>query len=487
MLKDIISIRDIWVKIHKKSLRNKAFILFLDFLEQRVGGNFIYDYSHCNYEPLELLDLLGIADSLQKKGFIKNYSRNRNLPDEPKITSWGIQYLSENESDQTNFAGGSSFEDERLALAKAISEAIERNAWFTFKEFPGIHEATVSKMRKNNNSILPEKFVSYTKKQIKENPKLQITESDSFLWIKGYSWIANKPVWLPVQTVSGNKDLRGFSLSSKEPVIRSSITNGLATHPKKINALLLASLEIIERDAYMITWLNQISPEKIDINEFLKEKNSLSKLIKLCKQYRLLPHILSLPTDAPAYVVSIVLEDLSETLPRFTLGLKAHRNLAAAIEGAILEALRMHKVIRLEKKNKKNNWNKNTKAVDIRHLDRLLYWSEPERSERLNFLIKGKKKNLKNEIWENDTDKEHFERIVSWCKDKKYELASVSFSNSPSNIPKWNIEIVVIPEMQPIYFNEKLPQIGGIRLREIPEKFGYLSRKPYTEDPHPFA
>jgi hypothetical protein len=55
------------------------------------------------------------------------------------------------------------------------------------------------------------------------------------------------------------------------------------------------------------------------------------------------------------------------------------------------------------------------------------------------------------------------------------------------NVSPWHIEMVVIPELQPIHYSEDLPHIGGARLSEIPTRFGYTPRTPFIEEPHPFA
>ena len=95
---------------------------------------------------------------------------------------------------------------------------------------------------------------------------------------------------------------------------------------------------------------------------------------------------------------------------------------------------------------------------------------------------------LKEEPWERGSISEHLERIVAWCRSRGYELASVPFTKSKKNVTPWHIEMVVIPPMQPMYFSETLPHLGGKRLAEIPKLFGYKPyTPPFTEEPHPFA
>jgi ribosomal protein S12 methylthiotransferase accessory factor len=398
-------------------------------------------------------------------------------------------WLAEYAIDQGKYewAGGGSVDDQYLAFTKVLAESVERSIWFTYSNYSYL-SATIVDIEKKENFLHPKNFASYNDLQRKEHPRLEIKPSDPFRWVRGYSWTKEASSWIPAQIISGQKDFRAFSFSSKEPAIRASITTGLATHPIRTSALLAGALEIIERDAYMITWLNQLSLPRIDLTELSSRNESLSKLLKVCRRYQFQPHAIRLLTDAPTHAICVMLEDLSEALPRFSVGLKAHQNPAIAVEGAILEALRMHQTTRKKKLFAKNDWDPRTKAADITHYNRLMYWSEEGRSDRLKFMINGDISLLKKEDWDEDSDEEHFRRIVNWCKEKNYELASVNLNAAPANIPKWNIEFVVIPELQPIYFNEKLPQIGGKRLQDVPKQFGYHSRNPYyNDDPHPFV
>lgn len=484
MLKDILPFDRIWLDIHRSSLLAKAVVSFINFLEHRFGAKFVYDQALIDYKSLNMVSLFELAETLCSRGVIRSFKKNSYLPDEPRTAYWLAEYAIG--QDKYEWAGGSSVDDQYLAFTKVLAEAIERHIWFTYDNFSYLI-ATVTELEKKKNFLHPKSFAGYDDSQRKKSPRLEIKPSNSFRWIRGYSWTKETSSWIPAQIVSGHKDFRAFSLSSKEPAIRASITTGLATHPIRISALLAGILEIIERDAYMITWLNQLSLPRIDLTGLSSRNDSLDKLLKVCRRYRFQPHAIRLLTDAPTHAICVMLEDLSGSLPRFSVGLKAHQNPTIAVEGAILEALRMHQTARKKKLFSKNNWDPTTKAIDITHYDRLMYWSEEGRSDRLNFMIKGNISSLKKEDWDEDTDEEHFMRIVKWCKEKGYDLVSIDFDNASANIPKWHVEFTIIPELQPIYFNEKLPQTGGKRLKDIPGQFGYKSREPYCDDPHPFV
>lgn len=486
MLKEIIPFDRLWLQMQGSSRGTRAVVSFIRFLERRFGAELVYDSARIGYEPSLLTDLFELAEKLRARGVIRSYTRHTMLPDEPRVAYWKVECATERKED----AAASSVDDERHALTSALAEAIERYTWFeSVDQFTALRRATLAHMKREGSRILhPERFAGYSDAQRKENRHLRYTEESSFAWVEGYSWTQEKSVWVPAQTVSAHKKFHPpHTAATSEPAIRASITTGMAVHPSRTTALLSGALEVIERDAYIITWLNQLSPPHFDLDEVAKQSASLAELLARCRRYRLEPHALRFPTDAPTYVVGAVLEDMSGALPRFSIGLKAGRNPQRAIEGALLEALRARLGARTWMQSSEDDWDPETKTSGITHYDRLRYWAEKKHADHLAFLVQGDITPLQKETWENDTDEENFERIVAWCRTCGYELASVSSTLAKANVPGWHIEFVVIPELQPLHLNERLPHIGGKRLSDIPRKFGYTSRNPYLDDPHPFA
>ncbi len=479
MLKEVAPFERVWLALHGSSYVAKAIVSFIKFLERHLGAEFIYDQKHIGYQSLELAKLFELAETLRTRGIIQSYGKNEDLSDEPRIAFWYIKYL-DNKNDGS---AGVSMDDHPLAFTKALAEAIERRVWTLNDRFASLKIATTAEAEGNKKFISPQRFAGYSISQREKDPSLTIKSTDSFTWVKGYSWVEERQVWIPLQIVSVN----GGQTQSKEPRIRATITTGIATHPLRIRALLSGALEVIERDAYIITWLNQLSPPRIDIDELSERSKSLAQLIARCRRYRLLPHVLQLPTDAPTYAVCAVIEDATGTAPRFSFGTKADRDPAAAAEGALLEALRTRIGTRRQFMSDHDDWDPNTPLTEISGYKRMRYWSEGDRMNHLSFLIQGEILPLVKEEWDSDTDEEHFSRIIRWCRKQKYELVSVSYTDALDNLPGWHIEFVVIPELQPLHYSEKLLCLGGERLKEIPRQFGYPAREPYLSDPHPFV
>ncbi len=70
------------------------------------------------------------------------------------------------------------------------------------------------------------------------------------------------------------------------------------------------------------------------------------------------------------------------------------------------------------------------------------------------------------------------------------EIVYVDISNN--KLKKYGIKVVkvIIPQLQPLYLDERYPYLGGTRLYEVPIKLGFLKTAKQENElnkiPHPF-
>lgn len=481
MLEDTIPLSRILDAIHTGIVRD-SLNAFIAFLEKRLNGRMVVNSDSIPYRRNDLLPLIAIAGKLREAGVIKNFYTFHKYPDEPLQYNWVVECA----TPDAHRAGGMSAESDEAALTAAIAEALERYLWFTQTDFhrkPLV--GTVDDLvQRKVVYVDPTSFVGFTEAQRMGNPRLTITSQTTFHWTEGYSWTSAAPVYLPSQLVSSARIER----TKPEPLILVPITTGLATWPTRVGAVLSGTMEIVERDAFMITWLNQLPLPRLPIDEIAAERPSLARLISRCRRYRITPHAVRLPTDAPAYAVCGSVTDDTGNAPAYMIGLKAHRNLARAVEGALLEALRMRQAARSNRETE-GSWDESRDIHLINHLERTSYWTEPSHAKHMQFLTGLPQEILRpHESWDFDTDESHFARVLQWAKERHYKLASVALGTSKKNVTPWHVEMVVMPDLQPMHQNERYPYLGGVRLTDIPAQFGYQARRtPFNDLPHPFA
>lgn len=464
----------------RDDFRSRALARFLSFVERKLNVRVLRDERTSISPGFE--EAAQLAALLRQHGIMRGFYPSLVFHDEPRTRQWGV-VTGDGPEQHT---GGAAAEDDSRALYTALAEALERYVWRDAEDyFIAPKRATVREMEKEVSYVSPSRFAGFSSEQ-RANPRLRLDEDTPFLWVRGTSLVTSKPTYVPAQVVSGSRAIRTFR-GRTEPMIRPPITTGVAVWPEKSRAQLGGALEVIERDAYMITWLNQITPSRFPLDDIARNNPSLLRLVRACRRYKLEPYALRLVTDAPTYAVGVMLEDTSGTAPRFSLGLKAHYSLAQSIEGALLEALRARRAYRRHFAAG-NTWDPTTPVNKIGHRDRLYYWGVPEHAEKLAFLLHGPVLPLKEEVWEKDTDKEYLARIATWCRERGYECISVSLGSSKMNPTSWSIERIIIPELQPTYLTEEQAQASGERLSDVPTRMGYIPRnEPFLAAPHPFS
>lgn len=464
MQPDSVGFLEIFRAKRLPSTIDRALAAFVERIESALGGTFVLPRAQVPGGDPALAEILSIAAMLQEKKVINEVSRVHGLPDEPRYFQWRAKYRA-NDS-----AGGMSVRSEYDAAIAAVAEGVERSVWHTETDyFVSPKTATESEIQ---NHIALSRFTG-----------LKVHNTDArFLWTKGYSWISKSYVYVPAQVVSG---AHGSVAARSEPRIRPVITTGLAAGASRIDALTGGALEVIERDAFMLLWLNQLSLSRIARAELEAQNSYLESLLRSCDRYRLRVDFVQLITDAPAYVIAAVIHDETAS-PSFAIGISAGSDAGRVAEKALLEALRG----RVNTRNRlvHHPAEAHKAAHDINHWERALFWTLDARHEKLRFITQGAIAPLRKGAWDRVSPEDHFKMITEWCRRKGYELISIALTASKKNASPWHIEFVILPELQPMHQRESEQCLSGKRITEIPTEFGYTPReKPFSEAPHPFV
>lgn len=135
-----------------------------------------------------------------------------------------------------------------------------------------------------------------------------------------------------------------YSYQHDEPLLRFPISTGAATGVSLDDALYRGICEVVERDAFMITYLNKIvSPQ---VNLFSIKDKTIYDIANIFKRYKLELVILNLTTDLQIPVFAAVTLDRTGLGPAVSVGLKAGFNIKETIIGAIEESLMVRTWIR---------------------------------------------------------------------------------------------------------------------------------------------
>src|SRR5581483_8593241 len=152
--------------------------------------------------------------------------------------------------------GGGSGLSLREARAAAIGEAVERYS-ASVVDLDACVVATAREL--GSQAVDPTRFALFSDSQYATPgfPYVRFDRDMRISWVAGVSLPDRAPAWLPAQLVH----LAGHE---NEPRICRTTSSGLACHATEEEATLRALLELLERDAFMITWRARISWPLLD-------------------------------------------------------------------------------------------------------------------------------------------------------------------------------------------------------------------------------
>lgn len=366
-------------------------------------------------------------------------------------------------------AGALSATSKKIALLKALNESIERFCLYCTPINQIIY--------KSYEEISDKAFHPY----FYTNPS-----SKKIGWIKGMCKKPNKPVFVPAQMVFLNyyNDVVPIK-NPNEPILSQSISTGAAVGQSKEEAVLRGILEIIERDAVMSNYLNKISSPKIDLYG-LRDK-TLSYLLEKIKRYQFSLSVFDVTSDIPIPTFLSILIDNSGIYPTLTVGSKSDLCPISAIVGSIEESFMGRTWIRYEIQKKKNIFGKKAKMSS--RLDRALYWSDKRAIDKFSYLLKNKPTIINEQRYHSfkkvRTKKNLLKIIFSLLDSLGYK--SYYCDIKPIFIKTKDLFVikVVIPGLQPLYFDEKNKNINIGRLKKVAQFFS-KKRFKINEIPHPF-
>ena len=264
-------------------------------------------------------------------------------------------------------------------------------------------------------------------------------------------------------------------------MLRWPVTTGLASGSTLNMAIARGLLEIIERDAFMIFYMNKLRPPEIDLEEFSTRDMEIKNILASFRRYNLELKILALPTDFPVHVSLAVVVDKTGLGPSLSVGAKASFNQKDSVLGSISEALSV-------RTSRKKDFTEGYtgKPENMGRTGRLKYWSHPNSYQKFDFALGGKKIKMSDKDAGRINDSSAIETIVKHCHTKRYDSLYVRLSDKSLEKTGLYVAMTIVPELQPMHLLESIPYLGGNRLQEIPLSLGHEPAGDLNSIPHPF-
>lgn len=482
-----VPIKSVMNSENPTSVFGRLLKLLCGFLEKHLGSEILIKVPPSLYDiGLDLRLPIETAEKLQSLGIISKISCLEKFPDEPFVYCYCVE-TNGNEANEE----GADFLDQGNALWKAIREAVGKYLWLNANHF---YKKSVRKSYRELGSRALDIFslTGFSDEQKNSENILKFDQDTNFGWVKAQSLDGKKEFFCPVQLISAKYFRENVKTrknpEKNEPMLRWVVSSGLATGKSYTEAAVKGILDLIEKDAFTISYLNKISPPIIDLNHLSEQDEELKNIIDGIKRYELEVYLLKLPTDFSAHVILAMVIDKTGKGSALTVGASADFDLKQAILDSLSEAT----AIRLANKKKyKNDYA--IEAESMNEKTRTRYWMDEKKLTDAEFLLKGEmiQLDLPKRFFDKLKDKKYYKDKLGELEiqlgNKKYDTYIADISTKKLRKMDLNSVVVIIPELQPMHSDESLPYFYGRRLSEVPKKTGYVSAGSLNKIPHPLV
>ena len=373
---------------------------------------------------------------------------------------------------------------ENDAISAAIGEAIEH---YCAAHLNNQITRVANWAELEGRGISPPECVLYSETQYarKNFPYHRWSPEDRVTWTPMHELPGEQEVFAPTSLV----DLSSAA-TRPEDMFTLSTSNGLAAGPNLEFAILNGLYELVERDGFLITWLNKLPPPQVDFSEMGGLAASISAHYeKFGTELR----VYNVSTDLPVYVMMAIALDKTGQGPAGLVGLGCHLDPRIAVRKSLFEICQVHpgEVHRFKDKP----LGERLKSYeDVQTLnDHSAFLMDPERIGEYSFLLEngrrqsiGELPNLSQGNLAADLNTCVNSLVAAGCRVAYADLTT-------SDIVDYGLRVVrtIATGLQPMHFGFGEERLGGRRLFEVPRALGHAAETRTEKDlnpcPHPLA
>lgn len=337
-------------------------------------------------------------------------------------------------------------------------------------------------------SLDPAELVLYAAPQYQELGYTPYDGNNILGWVPARSLATGGVSLVPALAVYLN-----YRPRSREEHLFPITSNGLATGPTLLDAVLAATLEVLERDAFLVTWMNRLPCTSVDPQSHPDPE--VRELVSAFARRRVDVRLFHLPTDHAATVFAAFGIGMpGGDGPAAVLGLGADLDPARAARRALLELAQVRRGLRQQLR-----WDDTRRRVDelaghperVRTMDdHALLFASPETLAALSFLLDRPQEAMS---WQSPVGQDARDQLPFLLSDLSGRGHDVLYCDlSPPDmrgLGLWTARAIV-PGFQPIHFGAAEARLGGTRLYRLPTD---LKLRPGPEafdlnlHPHPLA
>ncbi|HXU35899.1 MAG TPA: YcaO-like family protein [Blastocatellia bacterium] len=336
-------------------------------------------------------------------------------------------------------------------------------------------------------AVAPPECVLYSDAQYARNefPYHRWQPQDVLTWTPMRELPTQCEVFAPAQLVYLN-----FTARREEDFLTSITSNGLAAGPNLEFAILNGLYESVERDGFLITWMNKLPAPEVDFSE---SKGLAGNIKAHYAQHGIEIRVFNVSTDIPIYVMMAMALDKTGEGPAALVGLGCHLDPQVALMKSLLEICQVHpgEVGRYKAEPPAERLRS---YQDVRTLaDHSAFLTVPERIGECSFLLDSGRLQPLTEL--PNRSQGNVAADLQTCVDALSRAGCrVLYADlTTPDMADYGFSVVrtIAAGLQPIHFGYGEERLGGRRLFEVPQIMGHAASVRGESDlnpcPHPLA
>ena len=426
----------------------------------------------------------------RRTGIVKHLQRIEKDPSEParpyiyRVESANFGFSEKEFKQESGVSGKGMTLDE--ARSSALGEAIEgySGSRWDFNEVVYGRQDDLE-----GASLDPRRLVLYAPDQYPHLKYAPYQDDTRLGWVHARSLVTGNLVWVPALAVFMN-----YQGAADAERICPTTSNGLATGPTLLDAILKATQEVLERDAFMISWLDRLPGRRVS-----PYAHPQDEIVELCEAYQrrqVEMQLYLLPVDHPCHVFAAlgVQQDNADG-PAIMAGLGADLDPARAARQAILEVAQARPVLRRMLRHPDVSQRLKELVADPRRVSTMevheLLYASASSSTAFNFIFSSPQTAFAWQPGPPESQADRLQRLVDHFSSKGGDLIYFNLTSPDMEEMGLYTARVIVPDFQPVDFGWKERRLGGERLYEFPQWMGFSTRRitqaELNPDPHPLA
>jgi len=424
-----------------------------------------------------LLDLVSPRTGIVRR--LERISKSRREPELPIVYRSILANFDYRRTDPDERIGAGKGDSVLQAQRSAIGEALERYC-SSRVDARALCFASASEL--TAPAIEPAALVLYSTEQYARLPYRRPEADMPLTWIPGSS-LSGEPRYLPASMV-----YLGYQGAGGSEIFTMSTSNGLAAGPDLDSAIRAGVLELLERDAFLVTWINRLPAPEIELDSLT---GPASQAIRHYARHGVEVRVFRLLNGLPVHACMAVGFDRERSMPAAVVGLGCDLDPVAAVRHAVMELaqVRPGMVHRCWERPPSLQRYDEVRTLE----DHALFMAMPEHLCEFDFLMNGAKRvplsALDNYATNNArTDVETCGRSLAAAR---IELSYVDLTTADLTEFPVKVVRVLATHLQPMHFGFGYERLGGERLFTIARELGSaMNRRTESElnrCPHPMG